>query len=249
MFDLFKTTPKPAEPAAAPATNNQPAGTGNINAATPSVNPVQSGGTAPNGVVPDNVNTQESPLDTFKDLWQTDPNAKPPIGDYKPDPIDQTKLQDIMSKVDFSSAVTPENLAAIQQGGEAGAAALINSLNSVAQQTLMQSIMVANKMTATEVQKAVNATKAQIPNLIKDQTTSNNLAEANPLFNNPAVAPMIDMVKSQLTVKYPDASATEITQKAQDYVKAFAESMNPISPPNSQQESNEGTDWNKFLEM
>jgi hypothetical protein len=244
MFNLFNTA-KPAEPAATPAA---PAGTSKIADATPSVKPVETDGTAPNGVVPDNVKTPESPLDNFKDLWQNDPNAKPATSEYAPSQLDTNKLQEMMSNVDFSSAITPESLAAIQAGGEEASKAFAASLNSVAQQTLMQSIMVANKITQAEVQKAVEATKSSIPSMVKNQTLTENLNKANPILNNPAVAPMIDMMKSQLATKYPTASAEELTNKAQEFVLEMGKAFTPTTEQTPSSDIANETDWEKFLE-
>lgn len=247
MFDIFTqgkpenapvTTPAPAAPGTPPATNlaNTP----------PGVEPVQTPGTAPNGVVPDNVpETPASPLDQWQDIWQTDPNAAPPAGNFVPEKLDAPKLQEVMSKVDLKTAVTPENLAAIQAGGEGATEALMNSMNSIAQSTLVQSALVTNKMVEQAVQKTQEAMMKQIPDLIKKQGLTNALNETNKIYSNPAVAPVIDAVKSQLATKFPEATTQELTQKAQDFVTAMGAAVTPAAPAPAANPNE--TNWADFL--
>ncbi len=258
MFDFFKpastpaSTPAPTSNVANPnpavaSGKQQPVQAqppGNI-ANPPVTETVATPGTAPNGVVPNNVDTPESPLDQFATLWENDPNA-PKTENFTPEVLDQTKLQEVMSKVDMTAAVTPENLAAIQAGGEEATKALMNSLNSVAQQTLMQATVISNKMSEQNTINLQKSILAQIPNLLKEQGLSNSLAEQNPIYSNPAVAPVIDAVKSQLALKNPNATVSELTTMAQDFVKTMSGALN--GEPAVTEPISTGQDWSKFAE-
>ena len=66
FLDIFKQAPVTAPqalPPAAPAP--APGGTAKLADATPAIVPVTTPGTAPNGVVPNNVQEIKSPLDQF----------------------------------------------------------------------------------------------------------------------------------------------------------------------------------------
>ena len=237
----------------APAPTAQPApapsGDASVQTATPTPanTPAQSPGTAPNGVVPAGEQKEVSPLDNYQDFWHNDPTAKPQA-EFAPEQLDPTKLQEVVSKTNLTSVITPELQARINAGGDDAQVAMVEAMNTVAQQTLMQSTTVANKMIEAQVMKAVEAMTAKVPALVKAQSLTNNLHEQNPLFKNPAVAPIIEATTAQLQTKFPTASAQELTVMAQDYVKAMTESLNPAPAPKSDATSGE-VDWSSYLEI
>lgn len=243
--DMFKPVAPVAPAPAANPTPAQPAGTSKVADATPTTATVSTPGTAPNGVVPDNVNTPQLPLDKFADVWETDPNAKPLTGDYKPEAIDPAKLQEIMKGVDLKSVVTPEQQAAIAAGGEEATSALLEAMNTVAQQTMYQSTLIANKIQEQNTVKLQEAIKAQLPAMLKGLNLSSSLNESNPVYSHKAVAPVMEALQATLTTKYPNATTAELTKMTQEFVKAMGETFNPAAPaPTPKGE----TDWSAFLE-
>ena len=245
IFNLFKSAPVPVPAAPVTPAAPAPAGTAKVGDANPSVTPVATPGTAPNGVVPNNVSENKSPLDAFSTLWETDPNVKAP-GEYAPQQLDPTKLQEVVKQVDMTKVVTPAQLAAINAGGDGATAALMQSLNAVAQQTLMQSTVVANKMIEQAVTQAIKATTDRIPGMLRDMNLSNSLTEKNPIFSNPAIKPVIEAVKSQLSTKYPNATTQELTDMAQNFVKVMGQEFSP--KPVVQSTPGE-FDWSTYLEQ
>jgi len=204
-------------------------------------------GTAPNGVVPDSVpKTKEpaSPLENFKDLWQTTDNKE---GEQQQPPsLDPEALKKAVSRIDFSSAVSPEVIEQVTAGGENAAQAFAQALSSVAQQAVMQSTLVSHKLAEQAAQRAREEALKEIPSIVKKQGVADSLTSANPLFSDPAVKPVLESVQQQLTVKYPEATASELTKMAQDYVLAMSKAFAPPQETNTQQQQTE-TDWEKFL--
>jgi hypothetical protein len=217
-----------------------------------------------NGVVPPQPNTDptkdqnknpadQTPMAEFKDLWNDDPNKE------KSDPsksvmdftVDPQKMMEAAAKVDFASAIPPEILQKIQAGGEEGVRASIAAMNVIAQRTYGQGAMA----TTAIVQEAVKAARAemaaQIPALIRAQTLSNNLADDNPLFANPAVVPILDGLKDRFLVKYPDATPAQLTDMAKNYLSKFADSLAPKPAKTSGNKSKTAglpeDDWESFL--
>ena len=258
LNNIFGGKPATQEPAAAP-TQQQPAqqsqqpaptGTAKVDGAQPAPEntPAQTPGTAPNGVVPAGTEENKSPLDQFSTLWETDPDAQTP-GEFTPEQLDPAKLQEVVSKANMTSVITPELQQKIAAGGEEATQALQEAMNLVAQNTLMQSTTVANKMVESQVTKALQAMEAKIPQLVRDQSVNSALQEANPLFSNPAVAPVISAVKSQLQVKYPNATPKELTTMAQDFVQAMGSAFNPqTSTQDSETQGNE-IDWDQWMQQ
>jgi len=245
LFDVF--LPKPAAPTA-PATPNGGVVTPPGNMENPNQVPVATPNTDPNGVVPPTpVAPAEpnSPLDQYKSLWDTapiDPNV--PTNEYTPSQLKPEDVNKAVSNADFSAMLTPENLAAIAQGGEGAQQAFIASLNSVGQQVLAQSTLVSNKLISQEVTKALEAQKAGIPDLVRQHSVTETVADSNPIFKDPAVQPIIAATRSQLAKQNPTASATEIAEMTNNYVLALAQTFSPkaaVAP-----DINE-VDWDKFL--
>lgn len=236
-------------PAAAPTSANP-----SLKTVVPSVTPIVTDKTASNGVVPADPNAApaepnlpKSPLDPFQDLWETpkiDPNKpKPEVIDLSLDPV---KLKEIVSKANFAQNITPENIAAIQAGGDGAMAAFQETLNTVAQQTMLQSTLVANKLVEQAVAKMTLEQEAKIPELVRQSATNSSLVEANPLYSDPAVKPMVEMAQSQLAIKFPDATPAELTKMSKDFILAMGKAFNPEAAPNDPKIP-EGENWEVFL--
>jgi hypothetical protein len=240
MFDMFKTAePAPAAPAQVPP--NQ----GNI-PAVPAV-PVDPNNPAVPAVPPTTEAVPDSPLAEFSKLWEpvpVDPNAPKP--EEPAAPLNAEQLQKAVGKIDFSSSITPETLEAISGGGEGAAAAFVTAMNTMAQQTIVQSTLINNKVTEQAVAAATKSAEANIPTLLREQASSDHLKTANPLFTDPAVKPVIEATRNQLLTKFPNATNVEITQMTEDYILAMGNAFAPApaADPNEVQ----GTDFSTFIE-
>jgi hypothetical protein len=250
IFEKLFGNAQPA-PAPAPAPQAAPATPGNIPAVPPANNPVATNGTAPNGVVPNDpaTNGTAAPsLDAFKDIWSVDPNAGAqgqPLFN-----VDQAKMLEAARKQNFTSGINPDLVNKVAAGGAEGVQAMMEIMNMVSQNVYAQSAFAGTKLIEGALDKSQFARSADLDTRFKSLSVSNNLAEQNPIFNNPAAKPMLDMVKNQILVKHPNASQQELTRMAQDYLTSFA---NEISAPQAQQQQQQqakaaqGTDWSTFL--
>lgn len=242
IFDIFTPKQQPAQPAVAPATEgNIPPQTTPATQATPA--------TDPNGVVPANpapIEKDHSPMADFKTLWDTvptDPNN--PLEPAAAKPLDPAELQTVMAKANFAKAVTPEMMAAINAGGEGAGAAFTQAMNAVVQGAMVQSTLINEQLTTKAVQAAVAAAEAKIPGLVREQSTQAHIQDANPVFSNPAIKPVIDATRTQLMQKNPNMTPAEINEQLNNFVTAMTETFNPAAPATSA----EGTqDWEKFLQ-
>lgn len=238
ISNLFGGTPTPDAAPAQPA-QPAPAQPGNLPPAAPA-DPTKVPGTTPNDGTPTN-----SPLDQFKDLWEP---VKNEAGDQTPVELDAAKVSEAMSKADFSNVLNQENLSAIAQGGEPAMKAFQDSLNAVARQVMTQSTLISNKMIEQAVAKATKEQQAKLPDLLKRQSLKENLADSNPLFNNPAVKPVIEAVQSQLAAKYPNATTTELAKMATDFVTVMGEQFAPKKTEQNPKGVDQ-TDWSAFLDF
>jgi hypothetical protein len=242
--------PNPGTQAPAPGPGQLPPTASNTGAASPN--------TAPNGTVPAvGTDIQQpnaaTPFDQFAELWKNepvDPNAPPPQSGVF-GTIDPKRFMEAAGKIDFAKVVTPEQLQQITAGGDNAMAAFAAALNSVAQTTYAQSAFASTKIAEQAVAKAKESILADLPQHIKRNTVQDNLRQENPIFSNPAVQPIISALEQQMTVKYPQATASEITTMAKQYVEALGTSFAPKPPENKTgangKTGREEMDWSTFL--
>lgn len=253
MFDIFTQPATPVTPAApapvvAPAVPVVPAVPGA---------PVEPGMIPPGAGVTDPNNTTippttvvpvaepvvpELPLDQFKTLWDDvplDPNA--PVPDT-PLELKAEDIQKAVANANFTQAITPEHLTAIAAGGEEAQKAFGEAMNLVARQVMVQATLVGSRITDNAVAKALELERAKIPKMLRDQATAAHLTDTNPLFDNPAIKPIIEQTKAQLLAKNPTATPEQITQMTQDFILAMGEAFAPPKPDLAPGE----TDWSKF---
>lgn len=226
----------PAAPAPAPAAPNSLAKAGDM----PTQQTPQ---TSPNGVIP-----QESPLEKFSKVWEptpVDPNAPPPGSGG----VTAEQLMEAAGKVDFAKVIDPAALQAIAAGGEGATQAFVSSMQKMSQAVYGHSAYATTKIVEQAVSQAEDRFAAKLPGLINSQSSKNELLQQNAAFNNPAVAPIVQMIHAQIATKYPNASSSEITAMAKEMMQGAALVFNPVAPPSAkEQKAAAGEDWSKYLE-
>lgn len=239
ILDMFRAAP--SQQPAAPVTPTQPGG-------MPASPANTTGGTqaAPNGVIPAAgvAPTPDSPLAQFASLWETAPIDASKPAPNAPFSVNSEDVQKAVAKQDFSSYVTPETLAAIQQGGPEAAAAFMEAINATSRQVLAQSTMVSSKLTEQYIQDALKRQAETLPSQIRSQTVSSHMQDTNPLFSNPAIKPVIEATQAQLLAKFPAATPAEITKMTHDYINAMGASFAP--PPAVNPNAPKDQDWSVF---
>ena len=203
--------------------------------------------TVPNGG--NNENVEKPPMEQFAKLFETDPNAKP-TGPIKTlGNIDKKTLMDAAKTNDFKGLVTPEMQAAILKGGPEAAAAFVEALNSVGQKSFGDSTYATTQLIEKALETQRQEFQKQLPGIVKGYARNDTLKGNSELFNNPAVAPMIDMISAKVAEKHPNATASEQAQMVNDYVNQFAQAANPEKKPapGTDAKGNK-TDWSDWAE-
>jgi hypothetical protein len=188
----------------------------------------------------------ESPLDQFKSLWE--PNATPQVDGTLPANMfagaDPAKMLEAARKVDFSKSIPPDVLAKITAGGPDAAAAFAAALNDVSQRAYAQSSFASTKIVEAALAKFQEGLDSRLPGQIKRHAVSDSIRESNPALMHPAAAPIMEAMQSQLAVKYPNATVSEIKDMATQYLTAFNTAASP-KPVAQAVPANE--DWGKFF--
>ena len=165
-----------------------------------------------------------SPMDAFKDLWNTPANqgvdTTLPANMFAG--VDPAKMLEAARKTDFSKSIPPEVLAKITAGGPEAAQAFAAALNDVSQRSYAQSSFAATKIVEQALAKFEEGMNNRLPGTMKKLQVSESLRESNPALSHPAAAPIVEALQTQFTAKFPNASATEIRKMATDYLTEFA---------------------------
>lgn len=222
-------------------------------------------GIEPNGVIPANTNVEDlnkkisteppkSPMAEFHDLFKNvpvDPNNPPKKSALDFD-LDPQKMMDAAGKVDFTSILPAELLAKIKAGGDDAVAANILAMNLIAQKTYGQSAVAAAAITKEALKAARSEFASEIPAMLKALNLDAGLRDKNPLFEDPAVAPILEGLKSKILEKHPDATPQQLQTMAEGYVEKFAASFGkkpavPKGKVGSRQTGEPDDDWETFL--
>jgi len=203
-------------PGAAPAPNG-----GNLN---PSQNPNPNEPKMGADGNPDNQGKPQSPLDNFKDIWQTP--TTPTGADGKPvqaiDPfnLDPKQLQEQLKTVDVARNISPELM---QKALSGDMQAFSQILNQTVQSTLMMSTNVSNRLAKSAYEHSGKAMKESIPGQVNQSMTRAQIARDNPAFQNPVVQPILEAISSQLYAKTPGATPDQIADQAKQVMQGMAE--------------------------
>lgn len=186
-----------------------------------------------------------SPMDTFKDLWNTPANqgvdTTLPANMFAG--VDPTKMLEAARKVDFSKSIPPEVIAKITAGGPEAAQAFAQALNDVSQRSYAQSSFAATKIVEQALSKFEEGMNNRLPGTMKKLQVSESLRESNPALSHPAAAPIVQALQNQFTTQFPNASAAEIRQMATDYLTQFAGLVTPKTTTATTPEE----DWGGFF--
>ena len=230
-----------------PANGPQPQVGNDLNKNPPPSGTAVSPQTAPNGVVPqgggDPPKKEEPPLAEFKDLWQppvTDPNAKPAESELTPE-----KMMEAATKVDFTRIIPQDELAKIAAGGQEATQALAAIVNKVSQAAYGQSTVVAKKLVEQAVAQAEEKFQNALPTMMKRQAL--NDPGNNPALQNPAVAPILQALQSQLVEKYPNRSVSEIEEMAKKVLVGAAEMIVPQQQTPNQSPDKDDVNWEEWI--
>jgi len=239
LFNLFSSAPAQQATATQPQQQMQPATPGNIPPGTGTNN------TPPQPAITESAATP-SPMDKFADLWKTDPNAAK-SGPEALFSVDPAKLMESVRSVNFAPQISPELAQAIQGGGENAVQAVATLLNQTAQNTYAQAAVASTKIVEQALAKAQQSYDQRIPDMVKQFQVRESLRAENPMFNNPAVSPILSALETAMTSKYPNATSAEIKNMAKDYLEQFATSILPKQPTAQEAATANQLDWGSWL--
>jgi len=246
IMSLFgKNTP--TAPAATPD------GTEGSNSTIPNQNtPVSTGNPA---AIPAIGKGDQSPLAGFAELWKVDPNAPKPASPASLVPtfnLDGKVLMEQAGKLNYTNHLSEDLVTKAMSGDKE---AFLGVLNQVAQLGFAHNSAASANLIAESFGNANTALNDSIiPQAIRRQQVSSAISENNPIFSDPAVAPMMSMLQNQFAAKYPTSSPAEIAAMAATYLDGMAGRIveakggSIVSPSQTRQGiAQQDPDWIKLL--
>lgn len=237
-----------------PTTNPNLPTAGNIPVGAGSATQGQSTATtAANGVVPAGVveKAAESPFKQFESLWETKNADGTPIN--KPDEplykVDPAQLMDIAQKTDFKSFVDKETMAAMVAGGPGAVEAMMTAMQKMASGVYANAAVAATKIAESGITRALAAQEAKLPSVIRNQQLNESLSAKNPALRDPAIAPVVALIREQMAQKYPNASAAELQSQAEQYFLAAGNALAPQAIVETKQTGSAGEDWDAYFKI
>jgi len=246
MFHNFTGGNSTSTPAKADPSSNNPT--------VPGDSTSKSDGTGPVAFPNTDSNTgDKSPLAGFEDLWKTaDTDAKTPSSLVPDMKVDGTAIMKAASQVDFTKGISPEIM---QKALSGDVSAFGQAINSAAQTAFAHSTATTAKIVEQALKKQEKVfTEEVMPNILRQERINSSISQENPIFENPAVSPMLTIVKERLSQKFPNASPSEISAKAKDYLSGFANEYAQSQgktfadlPKKDASTQLNGEDWGKFF--
>lgn len=169
-------------------------------------------------------------LDQYSNLWKTQAPAAPQPSVLD---VDQSKIVEGVTKINFTSVVPPELMQKATSGGPEAQAAMLEAMNRVAQATTAQQQAQQAEFLKSAFAEMKTSLMAEVRNDHRRTAALDGVRADNPVFAHPATQPIMDATVSQLTKQHPNASAQEIQRMAKDYVLNFASAIVPKAESNS----------------
>lgn len=161
---------------------------------------------------------QKSPLDSLADVYKLE---APKDGETPPDPnapiftLDPAKLQEQVSKMNFADS--PEVAQLAQKALQGDPAALAQAINAAAQKAFTASLQISSNFAERAARASIERVQNELPQRMRDSASLDSLAELNPVFAHPAMAPIVDSVRQQYMRKHADASPREIAKMVNNH--------------------------------
>ena len=204
-----------------PGGQQQPGGQGPTNGPGSSMN------------LPNNDQGSASPLDPFKEVWQTPTNQQQPADPFST-PLFNTDPQKILqaaSQQDFLRNIPPELKQKAMSGDSEAMMQIINISN---QQALALGLQLQTATTEQAGQFLGQRFQQAFPQLYKKHAAS-NLPSKNGALDHPAVQPLVANMRERMIAMNPDKRPEEIQAMVEEYFGGIAEAFTGGSQNNQQQ--------------
>lgn len=192
---------------------------------------------------------EANPLDAFKDLFTiTENDVKNQPQDPFASPLltfDPKKFAEAAGKMNFAAAINPE-LAQKALGGDVNA--FMDVINSATRSVFASATQMFTGVMEQAFKKNNGRFDQSLGSKFRDfQLTSQS--PTNPAFKHPALAPMLAGVRASISAKYPNLSANEVAQKAEEFFNVMGSVMGGATGASKTDQTPADVDWEQFLTL
>lgn len=190
----------------------------------------------------------KSPEQIYAEVWGQEPAASP--GSRPLFNTDPAKFGEAVNGMDFTKNVPKELMEKVLAGD---AQALMSLVNRVGQNAFSTATMSSKEM----IEHANRASGGNVQNLVNEAVRAalaqQNINSRNPAFSDPLVAPLLGELSSRIRAKFPEASAEELSTKADEMLMMIAKKLVSGSPEERQRQKqqqevkkSENFDWESW---
>lgn len=185
-----------------------------------------------------------APLAEYADLFNNAPieGAEVPVG--LDDPylvVDKDKVKEFVNSKSFVGS-NPEQLALVTRALGGDVQAFVEVLEGFGRNLYMDSAINSTHVAERIARTGVSRLHAAIPQQMRSLSSAEKMTELNPLFNNPALKPLADAMKSQFEAKHPTATPLQIAEMTAKYFQDTGVMFNP-APAATQTKTPTGSDF------
>lgn len=233
LMELFGRRPEPVQQQSVQQQVIAPDGT--AQQVPPVVTSADGNTTIPNGntgvsdgslkAIPKAGEGEASPLENYKDLWQApDPTKTPAKPSLAPNfNIDQKVIRENAAKINFASVIPAAILDKALSGDKAS---FLSALNTVAQAGFARAAEMSAGLTHAALSKQAEVFETTYaPEMFRRHNISQEIRADNPIFSDPAVAPILTMLETQLATKYTTETPQRISEMAKEIVEGMSETV------------------------
>lgn len=193
----------------------------------------------------------ENPLDSFVDIFKpkpVDPNVQkaPTLADPLLTPLDPAAFKQQVQQANFAAAIPQDT---VQKAISGDPQAFAEAINIAAREAFSAAAQLSHGLAEhgarTAAERVTGSLDSRIRNFqIRSQNTNNEA------LNHPAVAPMLNAVKTQIAQSNPQLTPEQVQQQAETYFTQMADVL--VAPKQqaamqSQQAANAPANFSSYL--
>lgn len=182
---------------------------------------------------------QENPLDLLMQLGQNGGNGQQ--GQAPSFNIPQDTLTKVAQSMDYSKAISPEDLAALQQGDVSKLGNILNSALQMQYQTIMGQM---SQLTDVFVGNRLQHEQSNLQSSVRGQLVENSIQLKD---QHPLAQRMFKDTAKQLAQQFPDATVQDIEQRTWALMESLGKQFDRTGQQQVKAQKASEVDWDEFL--
>lgn len=164
--------------------------------------------------------------------------------------VDPAKMQEEVARMNFlEGAITKEQLAKIQEGGDGAQVVMLEVMNNMARQLFAKSAQLSTAVTTNALSNSLPHVQQMMGKSLNEAKLHEAIEAVNPALASPMGKLFLKDIMPRLQVQHPKATNKELAEFANQKFIQFATQVNPQAPSQEETRKAQETDWNAWLEQ